>query len=552
MTEMLMPAMKPELRSAFIAPLQKVEIRQSGNGKDMTFTGSAVVFNSWSEALWTPMGIFRERILPGAFDSVLETADVRLLINHDPNLVVARTKSGTMQLTQTDEALKVWARLDPSDPDVQRLNSKMSRGDIDQMSFQFEMDPEKGAEDSWYENADGQVCRDVVKVSDLFDVCPVTFPAYEDTSASLRELRHAINTGRVAPRKPANEERQRYKRTLQAIGEKPWAILPASLAMIVAIVHSRSEGNRLTADEIRERIGTEKRDGTPSQGSVAVIPIVGPIVPRADAFTEVSGLTSVMGLQEALRAAVADPSVSAIVLDIDSPGGVVDLVPEIANEIRAARDVKPVVAAANTMAASAAYWIASAASEIAVTQSGEVGSIGVYAAHQDISAFQEKLGVKTTLVSAGKYKVEGNPFEPLSDEAKAEIQRGVDDYYRMFVAAVAKGRGVSVEKVRSDFGQGRMLNAQDALKAGMVDSVETIDEVIARLAKPRRAAAAEDPSGEQAPTAALQVDGDKGDRAALPAGQESTVSELRERADKAVRVAKADHRRLLREFGPPA
>jgi signal peptide peptidase SppA len=157
------------------------------------------------------------------------------------------------------------------------------------------------------------------------------------------------------------------------------------------------------------------------------------------------------------------------------------MVPELASEIMAARGSKPIIAQANPMAASGAYWIASACDELVVTPSGDVGSIGVYTAHQDVSALQEKMGVKTTLVSAGEYKVERNPFQPLSDDAQAEMQARVDTIYESFVQAVADGRGVDAETVTNDFGKGRMMLAAQAVKAGMADSVGTFDETLARL-----------------------------------------------------------------------
>jgi ClpP class serine protease len=96
---------------------------------------------------------------------------------------------------------------------------------------------------------------------------------------------------------------------------------------------------------------------------------------------------------------------------------------------------------------------------------------------------QEKAGVKTTLVSAGKFKTERNPYEPLSEDAKAAMQEHVDEFYSMFVGAVAKGRGVTTAEVRSGFGQGRMVMAKAALEAGMVDKIATYDETLARLTK---------------------------------------------------------------------
>lgn len=285
-------------------------------------------------------------------------------------------------------------------------------------------------------------------------------------------------------------EAERYPHVVRAVRETPWAILPSTLATILEVVQMRASGERFSDEEIQARVG-----GRPSGrdvqmvGSVALLPVYGVLFPKADLFGQMSGGTSVQRLQESFRDALADDSVSAILLDVDSPGGSVDLIPELAAEIRAARGRKPIVAAANPRAASAAYWLAAQADEIVLTKSGDVGSIGVFAAHEDVTKMQERLGIKTTLISAGKYKTEGSPFQELGEEAKAAIQARVDEAYSMFVSDVAKGRRVSVDAVRSDFGEGRMVTASQALKTGMVDRIETIDQTVARLSR-RRAQAA--------------------------------------------------------------
>ena len=133
------------------------------------------------------------------------------------------------------------------------------------------------------------------------------------------------------------------------------------------------------------------------------------------------------------------------------------------------------------MAASAAYWVASQADELVVTPGGIVGSIGVLTAHEDVSKAEEMAGVKTTVISAGKFKAEDHPFQPLSESARAEQQSMVDKYYNVFVSAVAKGRGVSLSTVRDGYGQGRVVKGEDALSMGMVDTVATLDQVITRL-----------------------------------------------------------------------
>ena len=180
-----------------------------------------------------------------------------------------------------------------------------------------------------------------------------------------------------------------------------WAIDPRFLASFEQRVQ---RGPQAFSDGVRP---------TQSQrGGTAVLPLYGVLTPRREYFSG-TALNEFQGwLNEALRSTAVD----RIVIDIDSPGGSVSGVTEAAAAIRKAKAFKPVVAVANSMAASAAYWIASQASEFVATPSGEVGSIGVFAMHQDISKALSQFGVQVTLISAGKYKVEGNPFEPLGDE----------------------------------------------------------------------------------------------------------------------------------------
>ncbi|MGQ0589316.1 MAG: S49 family peptidase, partial [Sphingosinicella sp.] len=203
--------------------------------------------------------------------------------------------------------------------------------------------------------------------------------------------------------------------------------------------------------------------------------------------TEISGGASLRQASRRLAGALADPAVTAIVLEIDSPGGSVYGVEEFANEVFAARARKRIVAHANALAASAAYWIAAQAEQFSVTPSGEVGSIGVVAVHVDYSEALKAEGIKITYVHAGEFKVEGNPAEPLNDAAQAFIQQRVNEYYEMFLAAVARGRGVGKTTVRKDFGQGRVYGAEQAKAAGMVDRIEPLTELIRRLQPRSRA-----------------------------------------------------------------
>jgi len=300
----------------------------------------------------------------------------------------------------------------------------------------------------------------------------------------LREAFAARNQGLPKSEAiPLPEGLHLYPNVLQAVYGQPWAILPSMYATICSLVAFRASGGRLTAEEIKERIGASRvRAGAARSGSIAVLPLYGVLAQHMDMMTAMSGGTSTDRAGAAIQGALNDPSISAIVLDIDSPGGSVYGVQEMHDLIMGGRGRKPIVAVANSMAASAAYWIASAADEIVVTPGGEVGSIGVVAAHEDVSKLEEAMGIKHTLVSHGDNKVLGNSFEALSDMARGELQKRVTQYGHMFEAAVAKGRGVSAGHVRSEFGQGLMFGADEAVKRGLADTVGTLQSTIERLA----------------------------------------------------------------------
>lgn len=261
-----------------------------------------------------------------------------------------------------------------------------------------------------------------------------------------------------------------------------WAMLPSALMAMLAGALTpnpspKGEGNT-TGEGERQAV---TRPG-PKAGRIARVPIVGTIT-RRDSFWSMffGGGASVERITRALREIRDDDSISTVVLDIDSPGGTVSGLPELASEIHALRDSKQVVALANSLSASAAYWLASQADEIVATPEALTGSIGVFTLHEDWSKYLEAKGIAPTLIHAGKYKVEGNPYGPLSDEARAHIQSMVNDAYALFVGDVAAGRGVSAAEVMSKFGEGRLLTAQEAKKAGLVDRVAGADETLQRL-----------------------------------------------------------------------
>jgi signal peptide peptidase SppA len=214
----------------------------------------------------------------------------------------------------------------------------------------------------------------------------------------------------------------------------------------------------------------------PKASVTAVLPFQGIVTQKPSWWGGIS--TEVYSAAFAM--ALADETVKRIVLDVSSPGGFIFGVEELSTQIYEARGIKPILASVNSMACSAAYWVASAADRVMITPGGIAGSIGVFSTHTDYSKAYEAAGIKNTLISAGKYKVEGNPYEPLSEEALAARQADVNISYDNFVKAVARNRGVSVSEVKSGFGEGRALGAKEAVNAGLVDGIETFAETLVR------------------------------------------------------------------------
>lgn len=281
----------------------------------------------------------------------------------------------------------------------------------------------------------------------------------------------------------------KYANIIHFMTHTPWAILPAKLTEITAFIESAAAGEKLTAEEITAQFGSAAQRQTDNRqgGAVAVLPVFGTISQRANMLSEYSGGTSVERLTEDFREALNDDAVSSIVLRVDSPGGSVYGVTELSDEIYQARGRgKRILAVVDPLMASAAYHIGSSADEIVVTPSGEAGSIGVLALHLDYSKFMEAKGVDPTYISAGKYKTEGNPYEPLTEEAKVAIQADVDDYYAMFVDTVARNRGTTAKAVREGYGEGRVLGAKKAVAEGLADRIDTFDSVIAGLLEPEK------------------------------------------------------------------
>lgn len=304
---------------------------------------------------------------------------------------------------------------------------------------------------------------------------------------------------------------------IAAATRRPLAEMPPTFAELRHFARLKTEGHR--ADRLRaawdhdddEDNRPRGRRGTrpDASGTIAVIPLLGTMTQRGDVINSVA-TQSTAELAEEIRAAAVEPKVDAIVLEVDSPGGEVFGVPEAWASIRESEKLKPIVAHANSVMASAALYVSSPATEIWVTPSGEVGSLGVYALHINAAKAIEDMGEEWEFIEAddSPYKVEGNPAGPLTDEGRAQIKKAVNRYMGMFVRDEARGRGVSVDHVREHFGKGRMLSPQEALAAKMIDQVGTLEQAIRRAAQlarerregaPSRAASAETPAPPPAP-----------------------------------------------------
>lgn len=264
----------------------------------------------------------------------------------------------------------------------------------------------------------------------------------------------------------------------------PWAITPEMHSEVQGIYARHMRGDKINVAEIEAATG--KTLGGPTSGydvvnGVAILGLDGVLAKKMNLFMQISGGTSTQIAANDFRAALNDSDVSAIILAIDSPGGTVDGTQELADLIYASRDQKPIIALADGMMASAAYWIGSAASKIFMSSdTATIGSIGVVAAHMDVSRAEDMRGVKTTEITAGKYKRIASQYGPLTPEGRATMQDQVDQTYSVFVNAVARNRGVSADTVVQDMADGRVFIGQQAIDAGLVDGVSTLDALIAR------------------------------------------------------------------------
>ncbi|QQR68852.1 MAG: S49 family peptidase [Alphaproteobacteria bacterium] len=254
---------------------------------------------------------------------------------------------------------------------------------------------------------------------------------------------------------------------------EPWAITETALQTILEIAGRENESPQAVAAKLGRDL-QNTYTATEREG-VAIIPVTGPLFRYANLFTAVSGASSYELIARDFTAALENPQIKGIILDIDSPGGEVNGVSELSNMVYAARGKKPVVAYASGDAASGAYWIASAADEIVVSDTSALGSIGVVGMYRGKSG---KQGEDVEIVSS---QSPHKRLDPSSDEGRARLQMRIDSMADVFIETIARNRKVSAESVQTHYGGGDVLIGAKAVQAGLADRVGSLEQLIQEL-----------------------------------------------------------------------
>lgn len=258
----------------------------------------------------------------------------------------------------------------------------------------------------------------------------------------------------------------------------------ANQAMSLNIVNIGAvAGPQMWDDDGIDRLAMqeEQRRSAIASTGIEVIPVSGVLVSRGSHISMCETMTSYESLRAQIRQAVADPMVERVVLDIDSPGGSAVGAFELAADIRAMAQQKPITGIVNYMAYSGGYLIGSACSELVVSQTSGVGSIGVIASHMDRSKQEEGMGVKVTTVYAGAHKNDLSPHEPLTEQSLKYLNDVVQESYQLFVNAVADYRGLSVQQVIAT--EAGLFRGQQGIAAGLADRLQSPQDAVDDLSR---------------------------------------------------------------------
>lgn len=250
--------------------------------------------------------------------------------------------------------------------------------------------------------------------------------------------------------------------------------MPSALQMMLSIVEAHITG-KMTPEQIAQAIEQQRERPLERQQSVGILPLHGPIFPKANMMTQLSGATSLDQWTSQFMQMVEDDSITSIILDVDSPGGSSAMIPETAALIRESREVKPIYAVANVMAGSAAYGLAAQATKLFASPSSLVGSAGTYMVHTDESQLAQKLGVVETVIKEGRFKAV--ELESLTPDAKAYLQEFVGDVNDVFLNEIAAGRNTDADSIRAL--EAKVFNGVRAVEVGLADEVASFDEVLA-------------------------------------------------------------------------
>ena len=237
----------------------------------------------------------------------------------------------------------------------------------------------------------------------------------------------------------------------------------------------------ILAGNLTERLQQHGNTPYPVVDGIAVIEIAGVLIHRGGWIGQSSGQTSYEGIAAQIEAAARDPSVRAVALEIDSFGGEVAGVFDLADRIRAIRGTKPVWAFVAEHAFSAGYALASQADRILLPRTGAVGSIGVVVMHADLSGQLDQDGVRVTLIHSGQHKVDGNPYEPLPENVHNDIQREIDVLRFLFAETVAAGRAGRLSQEAALATEAATYRGAEAVAAGLADEVIDLTGGFARF-----------------------------------------------------------------------
>lgn len=261
---------------------------------------------------------------------------------------------------------------------------------------------------------------------------------------------------------------------LDLVANRSWLITSDGLDTIMAVADRQD-----TVESLETRLG-RKLDNTRTvtvRDGVAVIPVTGPVFRYANLLTEVSGATSTEVLATDIRTALDDPAITAIVLNIDSPGGEATGINELGEMIYAARGKKTIKAYAGGMVASAAYWFASAAEEIITDDTAQLGSVGVVLS---LRKRDDRPGEQSYEIVS--QNAPNKRPDPETDTGRAQLQTRTDELAGVFLDKVARNRGIDRAKVNNRFRQGGIATGAIAVKAGMADRLGSLEGLIAELA----------------------------------------------------------------------